>query len=357
MNRDVLEILEEYKTKVNERLEIFFDQKINEALLISGHLKDILVHGKEFTMRGGKRLRPVFFIFGYKCVGGEDVDAIIDASLSMELMQSYLLIHDDIYDEGTLRRGRPTTHIVFKEICDRQYGGTGSIRFGENMAILAGDILESYGEEIIARSQFNDKYVARALRKYTETVQKVNYGQVLDILSEKKDNITEEDILMIQKLKTATYTIEGPLHIGGLLGGATEKDIKIMSEYGIPLGQAFQIQDDILGLFGSEKQLGKSVGSDIKEGKKTLLILKALERCEEDQKDIILNALGNKNISNKEVEAVRKVVQDTGSLDYSKKLAQELTDIAINTIKKSDFTNEGKEFLIKIGEFIANREY
>ena len=354
---DIKTIIYDYREKINRQLESFLANKIEEAAGISPDVRDVVVNATEYTLRGGKRLRPIFFIYGYKCISDGDDSAIIDASISIELMQSYLLIHDDIMDEDELRRGKPTFHVLYKDICEREFGSTKSVRFGENMAILTGDLLEAYGEEALANSDFDARYVRRALCKYLEMVRNVGYGQIMDIMSERKSSITADEILMIHRLKTASYTIEGPLQLGAILAGAEERDLQIMSEYGIPLGIAFQIQDDILGLFGSESKIGKPVGSDIREGKKTLLILHALERCTDDERRFILRTMGNEHITADEIEAVREIVRRTGSFDYSKQLVKSNTERAIEAMEKSDFRADAKEFLIKIADFIGEREY
>ena len=206
-------------------------------------------------------------------------------------------------------------------------------------------------------SPFKDEYVKKALCKYAEIVKNVGYGQILDITSEKKRSITEDEIMMIHKLKTASYTIEGPLQIGAMLAGANEEDLQIMSNYGTPLGLAFQMQDDILGLFGSEEKIGKPVGSDIREGKKTLLIFHALGKCGEKEKGIITRALGNEHVTMDEIDIIRDIVREIGSLDYSKKLVSENTEKAIQVIEGSNFRDEAKEFLVEIADFIGSREY
>ena len=354
---DIKTIIYDYREKINRQLESFLANKIEEAAGISPDVRDVVVNATEYTLRGGKRLRPIFFIYGYKCISDGDDSAIINASISIELMQSYLLIHDDIMDEDELRRGKPTFHVLYKDICEREFGDAKSVRFGENMAILTGDLLEAYGEEALANSDFDARYVRRALCKYLEMVRNVGYGQIMDIMSERKGSITADEVLTIHRLKTASYTIEGPLQLGAILAGAGERDLQVMSEYGIPLGIAFQIQDDILGLFGSEAKIGKPVGSDIREGKKTLLILHALERCTDDERRFILRTMGNEHITADEIEAVREIVRRTGSFDYSKQLVRSNTERAIEAMENSDFRADAKEFLIKIADFIGEREY
>ena len=354
---DITGLLAQYQEQINARLALFFDAKIEEAAGISKHTREVVVSAKEYTLRGGKRLRPIFCIYGYKCLSAENDEAIFDAAISLELMQSYLLIHDDIMDEDELRRGKATFHILCKELCEHQFGRNKAHKYGENIAIVGGDLLESYGVEVLATSSFKSEYVQKALATYAKIVKNVGYGQILDLTAERKGSFSEDEILTIHHLKTASYTIEGPLHIGALLAGATESDLKVLSDYGIPLGLAFQIQDDILGLFGSEAKTGKPVGSDIREGKKTLLILHALERCSEAEKADILTALGNEAVSDEKIETVRAIVRATGSLEYSRTLVRELTEKAVATISVSGFRNEAKEFLEAIADFIGKREY
>ncbi len=357
ISADVNGLLAHYQTQINERLEEFFDKKVEEASRISNHTREVVIGTKEYTLRGGKRLRPIFCILGYKCLSDHNPEAIIGASISLELMQSSLLIHDDIMDEDELRRGKQTFHIVCKDLCERQFGKNKALKFGENIAIVAGDLLEAYGEEVLAKSPFKSEHIKKALATYAGIVKNVGYGQILDITAEREGSFNEAEILTIHKLKTASYTIEGPLHIGALLAGASEADLQILSNYGIPLGLAFQIQDDILGLFGSEEKTGKPVGSDIREGKKTLLILHALEKSSKNEKELIVKALGNERVTVEEIDTVRDIVRRTGSLDYSKKLVAEMTDKAVQAIKISDFRTEAKDFLINIAGFIGDREY
>ena len=357
ISADIRDLLDQYQTQTNERLAVFLDEKIADASSVSTYIQEVAVSIKEYTLRGGKRLRPIFCIYGYKCLSDATSDAIIDASISLELLQSSLLIHDDIMDEDELRRGEKTFHIVWRDRCERQFGKTKSGKFGESIAIVAGDLLEAYGEEVLAKSPFHSDYIRNALAAYADIVKNVGYGQILDITAERRGSFNEAEILTVHELKTASDTIEGPLHIGALLAGANEADLRVLSDYGVPLGLAFQIQDDILGLFGSEEKTGKPVGSDIQEGKKTLLILHALEHCTEAEKAFILKALGNEHVTAEEIDTVRDIVRKTGSLDYSKKLVAELTTKAVQAIEASDFRTEAKEFLINIADFIGNRDY
>lgn len=353
---DIKDILKEYKQRIDNGLRIFFDKKISQVALISPYAKDILEHIKEFNLRGGKRIRPILTIFGYKAVGGRNEDAIIEAALAVELMESFLLIHDDIMDQDELRRGYFTMHKIYEKKSERLFK-TDHKRFGESMAIVAGDILAIFGSEVIANAQFPKQYKVKAIDKFNRVVINTCFGQILDIRSELEKDIKEENILRTQELKTAIYTIMGPLHIGALLGGASDRQLKILTDYAIPLGQAFQIQDDILGMFGDQKKLGKPIGSDLKEGKKTLLIIKALNKADKKQKQIIMKSLGNKNIKEKDIENVKKIIKERGSLAYSQELAISLIRRAKNVILQSNFRKDAKDFLLGIADYMLNREY
>ncbi|MBU4493102.1 MAG: polyprenyl synthetase family protein [Nanoarchaeota archaeon] len=347
-------ILKLYKEKIELRLRNFLDEKIAEAEKISNSSREIMQYIKEFNLRGGKRIRSILIIMAYKSLGGKNENAIIDIAVSAELMNSFLLIHDDIIDDDELRRGGPTMHRIYAK---KYKSYDNPKKFGESMAIIAGDILASLGNEIIFKSDFDEEKKIKLLQKFNKVVKLTCYGEIVDVFSSLRTDVTEEDISKMHKLKTAIYTIEGPLHMGAIAAGASDEQLKTLTNYAIPLGQAFQIKDDILGMFGSEVKLGKPADSDIKEGKKTLLILKTIENSDKEQKEFIRNALGNKNITKEEMMKIREIVKQTSSLDYSQHLAEKLVKKAKNIIKNSDFEKHGKDFFLKIADYIIKRDY
>lgn len=349
-------MLENYKNLVEKELKLFFEDKLSKADLIDPSSKEMIELLKEYTLRGGKRIRAAFLYYSYRCFSKKNLKEIIKASMALELVQSYLLIHDDIMDNDNLRRNGPTLHISYENIAQARFKKANSKHFGLSMAILAGDICAAFANEIITDLDVKEKYKVKALKALNHTVHKVIYGQVLDVLSELR-RVDQKDIEKIHKLKTATYTIEAPLHIGALLAGAKEKHLKTLSNYAVPLGKAFQIQDDILGMFGNEEKIGKPICSDLKEGKRTLLILKALENADAVQKIAILNALGTKRLTDLQINKVRKLIKQTGSLDYSKNLAAELIKKSKSSLKDAKLKKVGKDFLISIADYLEKREY
>ncbi|MEM2535155.1 MAG: polyprenyl synthetase family protein, partial [Candidatus Nezhaarchaeales archaeon] len=182
-------------------------------------------------------------------------------------------------------------------------------------------------------------------------------GQILDMTLEKESlgMVKEKDVLEVHRLKTAIYTIDGPLRMGGVLARADRELLNAYSKYAIPVGIAFQLQDDILGVFGDEKVVGKPVDSDIKEGKKTLLVVKAWERATPEQRKILERTLGNRYASNEDVEMVREVIRSTGALDYVRKLALKLAEEGSSALDEADISYDVKKILKDLAKLVVER--
>ncbi len=341
-----------YKKKVEEELKKFFEKK--KKNVENPLLRNAVEIIEEYTMRGGKRLRPILMLIGYKMFGGEGRE-IIKASSSLELIQSYLLIHDDIMDESELRRGKKTVHRIYEDIHLRNGFGGNPRRFGENMGIIAGDLANVYAFEILANSNFPENLKIRAINYLNKVIEYTGYGQIIDVYSSLLSNFAEEDLILLHKYKTAKYTLEGPLVMGSILAGYESSEIE---HFAIPVGIAFQLKDDILGLFGNEKKIGKPVTSDLAEGKKTLLIIKALEWGDEEDRKIIMNALGNPAVTEEQLEKVREIVKKTSSLKYSEELSEKLIEEGKKSLQKLKVKNEDmKDLLFYLADYMIKRNY
>jgi len=345
--------LANYAAKVDSQLEAFFADKAKKAKSIDSSSIEMIQLLRDYTMRGGKRIRPALIYYGFGCFKKPDKD-VVSASMTLELVQSFLLIHDDLIDNDDLRRNGPTLHKSY-EVIGKKYSKDPR-HFGASMSICAGDICFAFANEILANTRFSDQIKVKALAFLNHMIHKVIYGQVLDILSTLRP-VSSKDIEKIHYLKTATYTFEGPLMLGAILSGASESKMKYLAGYSVPVGKAFQLQDDILGMFGDQKKLGKPVGSDIREGKQTLLIIKALEKATASDKKFIKRNLGNNRISKKEISKFRSIIISTGSLKHSKKLIEKLIKKGKDSIKKSNLKQEGKQFLIDLADYMAQRDY
>lgn len=353
----VLELLKNFKKRFEPFLERYFDEKLKQAGEVDMIAEEAVEMIKDYTLAGGKRIRPAVMHFAYLAAGGKDNEKIIKASMSMELLHSFLLIHDDIIDKDASRHGVATIHERYKKIGKKYNLAKDSEHFGNSMAIISGDMVASMACDILFNSDFPAETIVRALDKLQKIVFVTIPGEMIDVIMSHTGEATEEKILKMHEGKTARYTFEGPLHLGALLAGADETLLEKFSAYALPLGKAFQIQDDILGVFGNEKKLGKPVGSDIIEGKQTLLLLKALENGNREQKKAIKSHIGNENITEKEIEDFKRIVRDTGSLEYSQDLAKKFVSESLAALERIDFKNrETKEFFSGIAEYIVDRE-
>ncbi|MFW6383479.1 MAG: polyprenyl synthetase family protein [Nanoarchaeota archaeon] len=304
-----------YRNKINEELKNYFKNISTSEYRQTG--KEIIEDIKEFTLRGGKRVRAILVIFGYKAYGGKNIDEILKVAIAVELMQSFLLVHDDIIDRDEKRRGRTTLHKLY----EKRYSGitNNPEKLGNDLAIIAGDIASVMGQEIIQEASFDDSIKLKAIKIFNRAIIRTCVGQALDVISTHKEDSSEEEIEAIHRLKTSTYTFQAPLMLGAVFSGAKDDKIEALKKFASPLGKAFQIKDDIIGVFGDEEKIGKPIGSDIREGKKTLLISKAITHANKEEREFIKKILRKPINTQQEILSVKRIIEETGSLDYSKK--------------------------------------
>lgn len=350
------EFLSWFKKEIDPFLEDYFAEKIREASEIHPETVALVEEVRRFIQNGGQRIRPAFTYAAYVASGGRSFEAILYASAAIEVMHAFALIHDDIIDESPLRRKHPTVHKIFEDFHEKRKFFGSQQTFGLSSAILAGDLALAYADELLNTSPFPSERLRKA-RNYLDLSKKqVILGQYLDVVESYKRQISEEYVLKILEYKTAKYTTERPLQVGAALAGADEETLQIFSNYAIPLGQAFQIQDDILGTFGKEENTGKPTDSDIKEGKMTLLIVKAYDFAKPSERKVLDGALGNKKASTGQINQVRRVIENCGSLAYSQKLSKELIERAKEVISEARLTREGKNYLLQICNYLLVRE-
>lgn len=348
-----------YRDKIDQELKIFLNNKLGLASKIAKDSKKLVDTVKEYTLRGkSKRIRALLVILGYKGYGGKGDKEIIKAAAGIELIHNYLLIHDDIIDQDDLRRSKPTIHKHFKKMGEMKFSQEKAAHFGVSMAIVAGNIANVLGYELLTNSKFPDHFKNKAIEQLNELLFYVTLGEGLDVYSGLSPKINSKTIEKIYEYKTARYTFEQPLKIGALLAGAKKESLTSLSKFAIPLGIAFQIQDDELGLYGDEEIIGKPIGSDLREGKKTLAILLALEKACAKDKKIIKGALGRKDLTFKEIKKIRDIIKRTGAYNYCQELA-------CNYIKQSkeeldyinNFNIKIKKLLFNLADFIGQRTH
>ena len=346
----------DYKKKVDPEIEAYFKKVINETEGADENILDAIKYARKIVMAGGKRARAAFMYYGYLAAGGRERKKMLKASVSIELIHAFLLIHDDVIDQDELRHGVKTTHIYYGEIAKKYFKNKDANHFGNSMAIIIGDMIGALGNQVLYESKFEAGIIIKALHRLQSIVSCTAIGQSEDVFIENRGRATEKEILKMYENKTAKYTFEGPLHLGAILAGADQKFLQSLSGYSIPAGIAFQIQDDILGIFGHAEKTGKPVGSDVRQGKQTILVAKALEKADKKQKEILKKCLGNKNLTASELSQFKKVIIETGSLAYAQELAQKLIFEAKAKIDQVDIEKEAREFLLGIVDYMLNRE-
>jgi Geranylgeranyl pyrophosphate synthase len=349
---------------VNSRLQEFFKEIDEEVVREAPRARDLVTISRDYTLRGGKRLRAILALIGYwsKEWGSGSIEAITDVMAAIELLQSYLLIHDDVMDQDELRRGGPTVHIVFQRKC-AENNWRNCEHYGVSQAIVAGDLLEASAVGLLSPKSLEPRVVRDLILAYSRGLRKVAYGQYLDVMYSQLSisEVREEDIVSIYNFKTSSYTVELPLHLGSIASGkSNSKLLSELSSYAMPAGIAFQIRDDIIGLFGDPSITGKPAGSDVKSKKKTLLIVKAYELAGYKDKELIelvYDKLSESEITDKHVEEIRRIVKESGSLNYAEELINKYVHSALDAVESSkEICKEAKETLKWLTNKLAFRE-
>ncbi|MCH7541449.1 polyprenyl synthetase family protein [Patescibacteria group bacterium] len=353
--KKALQFLAWFKGQLDPFLEAYFDEKIKEASHIHPEAVVLVEEIRRFVAAGGKRVRPGFAYAAYIAANGRSIDSILYASAALELLQAFALIHDDIMDKAPIRRGKPSAHVAFEQFHQNRKFTGNSRDFGVSAAILAGDMALGFADELLHTSPFPSERIRRANIYFDAVKKQVVYGQYLDITASNKQSISEEDLMKIIEYKTAKYTVERPLHIGAALAGAEVATFSVLSSYGLPMGKAFQIQDDILGTFSTEEVIGKPVDSDIREGKKTLLVVKAYEFGKPHERNMMDATIGNKVSSKEQIDCVRKIIRDSGALEYSQRLANKLIIQAKEAIYEEKLIEEGRDHLLQAADYLLTR--
>src|SRR5215218_3986702 len=267
-------------------------------------------------LQGGKRLRAAFCYWGWRGAGGPDCAQVVEVAGALELFQAAALLHDDVMDDSDTRRGRPAAHRRLASL-HRGNGWTGDgQRFGVAAAILAGDLCLSWSDEMLTRSGLGTEQLDRGREVFDLMRTQLMGGQYLDVLeqvlSEGAGGGTTERARRVIRFKSAKYSIEHPLLLGGALAGASRDLMASYSAFGLPLGEAFQFRDDVLGVFDDPAQTGKPAGDDLREGKRTYLIAAAFAGLGENERQELDAGLGDQGLDDTGVERLRGLIRDSG---------------------------------------------
>ena len=338
--------------RVATRLESVLTPELDRWTSLDPDLHDPMAEICRLVLAGGKRLRPAFCHWGFVGAGGDaESPLVVDVGAAFELMHAFALFHDDVMDDAASRRGEPTTHTVFAaRHADAGWGGE-SRRFGEGIAILIGDLAFVYADQLLADAN------AVAWRIWNELRIELNVGQVLDILGSVRGVRDVAQAERICRYKSGKYTIERPLHLGVALAAPDRFDELApgLSAYGLPLGDAFQMRDDVMGAFGDTTATGKPVGGDLREGKPTPLLARALAVASPTQR-AVLDRVGRPGLDDRDVLEIQQVIVDTGALADLEATITRLTDRAVSAIEQVDLTREARDELVALAAFVSQRE-
>jgi len=350
------EFLKNYVQKSTPYLESFLKERMREATKVSPVASRMVKIFRDFM--GGKNLRGALTYGSYLMFGGKNEEGVLKASNIVNITHAFLLVHDDVMDEDDLRRGRPTVHKQYEKIFKEKYPENACAEhFGLSMAINVGDLGSYFGNLILAETDFDLGIKIKFLKTLSETIITTAYGQALDLTFEKDQKLTFAKVLKVHHYKSALYTVNGPLKYGAILAGIDKntRQFSALDGYGTPVGIAFQLRDDELGMFSNRKELGKPVDSDLKEGKLTYLFLRAFERGTKEQVEFLKYAHGNRNITTKDTEKVRKIIVETGSLFSSQKFSRKLVNKGKMHIEKITRDKHYQKLLAVAADYMIER--
>jgi geranylgeranyl diphosphate synthase type I len=340
----VSSFLIEVKDAVEARLTQFFAGERARLMGVAPESAELVDAIGAFTMRGGKRVRPALAFAAYKGVNeGGRVEDVIDACAALELLQSYLLIHDDWMDGDEERRGGPTVHAALR-------ARRRDPHLANALAILAGDLACAQSWRLMSRCHADPARRERAIDTMLRMHDEVIIGQQLDVTG-------TEDVSRMHQLKTGSYTVRGPLALGAVLGGASDAQLDALERFGAPIGEAFQMRDDLLGAFGDPRETGKPAGNDLRAGKRTALVRAAEERLSERELAPLRNVLGRADASDAMVREGLELLERSGARAAVEERLGGLLTTALSTLDAAPLSSVGRSMLAELAEKLAIRKH
>ncbi|MFB7129310.1 polyprenyl synthetase family protein [Kitasatospora sp. NPDC056273] len=358
--------VEDVRTRVNAALAAFMDGQSVLLDKISPQLAPAADALRDFLLDGGKRLRPGFCYWGWRGAGGPAAgatgEAIANAAAALELLQASALVHDDLMDRSDTRRGLPSVHRRF-EALHRDSGWRGDReQYGASAAVLLGDLLLIWCDELFLRSGLEPAAVLAAKPVFDLMRTEVMLGQYLDVLEPVAGDSTDEGALeraqTVLHYKSAKYTIERPLQVGALLAGAGPELVEAYGAFGLPLGEAFQLRDDLLGVFGDPAVTGKPAGDDLREGKRTLLVAHAMRGLPAADARHLDERLGAPDLAAPEVAELRGLVARSGAPELVERRIEELMRQSLAALEAAPLADErARTVLLALAEAATVRKY
>jgi len=343
------------RPRVDKALGAFLAARRLQLLAIDPALAEICDTVETFVLGGGKRLRPAFAYWGYRGAGGIDNDQVVAAVSALELVQASALIHDDLMDRSDTRRGEPAVHRRF-ETRHAAAGWRGdAAAFGDGAAVLLGDLVLVWSDELLHTSGVELADLARARLVFDEMRTEVTVGQYLDVLTQATGDTSVERAGKVARYKSAKYTIERPLLLGAALADAPAELFASYSSFGLPLGEAFQMRDDVLGVFGDPAQTGKPAGDDLREGKRTYLVAAAFSALDEAARVELDAGLGDRGLDDAGVARLRALILRSGARDRTEERISTLTSAALAALEAAEIEPEARAALRALADAATRR--
>lgn len=342
--------LEQLRAQVQAVLDAFHDEHAAQLAPLGPEMSS-LIDPVQALLRGGKRLRAAFCYWGYRAAGGEHSTAIVRVATAMEVFQAAALLHDDVMDRSDTRRGAPTAHRVLAAT-HRAHGWEGDAdRFGEAGAILAGDLCLNWTDELYSTSGLPEAELARGRAVFDLMRTQLMGGQYLDVLESVRpwESTSTQDRIerarLVIRYKSAKYTVEQPLLIGATAFGVDDDTAAALSRYGLDLGEAFQLRDDLLGVYGDPEATGKPAGDDLREGKQTVLVAHALDSISPADAARFNELFGRLDLDDDGVAWLRSLITDSGAVERTEQMIDELSRSADAALDRAKLTTDGEQML------------
>ncbi|GAA1617789.1 polyprenyl synthetase family protein [Actinoplanes couchii] len=308
-----------------------------------------------FVLAGGKRLRPTFCYWGWRSADGPDDEAVVTAAAALELFHAFALIHDDIMDGSERRRGEPSVHQFFAERHARSAWRGDAARYGRNTALLGGDLCAAWADQMFHGCGLTAEQVHRGYPVFAGMRTEVIAGQYLDLVSSVGDGSVAGALTVI-RMKSARYTVTRPLQIGAALAGAADPLLASFVQFGDPLGDAFQLRDDVLGVFGDPAVTGKPVLDDLREGKRTVMMAYARDRADRAQLARIRELFGRPDLDEAGAAELRRIIVDTGAREATERLIETRLSTALAALTRASLPAEADTALRLLADEVVNRQ-
>ena len=355
MNSEPKATLKSVRSAVEEELSIFLNRESAYLNSISSDLSPVSDSLTSFLLDSGKRLRPLFAYAGFAAAGGNLEKSATRAMAALELLQACALIHDDLMDGSDTRRGKPSIHRHFESIHVQDQLDGFAPQYGLSAAVLLGDLALVWSDQMLNSAGLTVEQYARVMPFYNEMRVELMAGQFLDIHEQTQKDTSVDRSMKIARYKSGKYTIERPLHLGAAMTSASKNVTDALSAYGLPLGEAFQLRDDLLGVFGDPSVTGKPAGDDLREGKRTVLIAMTNERQSESQREIARKYFGKPDIDAEGVAILQEIIESTGARAELEATIDRLTEESLTAAQSHVFTDDGKALLVELANIATKR--